>query len=211
MLPAFSPEQITGAVSVLERLIGLLKTRDENHQHLINDIVAPYFIELQVAYTSYLTTLRATKDMVEDGQSYPVIYKKLKPLRAADLIVRDKVREMADAYRDGLSAHPEIAEFFGEACSLFGYWNGYHHSGTLRILTALEEGSEVYNHEFLVESLEMTIDAGEEQWRKLASQYAGIQLKYLQPVKVAPPRNKHTTYNHSRLSRLWASIQGFLS
>lgn len=210
MLPSFSPEQITGAVSVIDRLISLLKTRDENNQHIIEKIVDPYFSELQTAYSAYLATLRTIKEAVDDGQPYPAIYKKVKPIRAADLIIRDKVREMAATYGDGLSAHADIATFFEKAHCLFGYWNGYHHSGTLRILDALLNKSSVHGRKFLAESVEMTIDAGEEQWRELASLYASIRLKYLQPVKTAVSRNSGAQIQRRPLARLLNAIRGLL-
>lgn len=208
----FLPEQLTTAVVVIDRLISLLKTRGEDQQHLVNDIVVPYFDELQVAYTAYLATLRTTKEMVERGESFATVYKKVEPLRAADLIVRDKVREMAEAYNGALSTHSDIAEFFDEAISLFGYWNGYHNSGTLRILTALEEGSGVYSHKFLAESIKMTISSGEEQWRRLASRYANIRAKYLQPAKLAFRHNAAVPNpKPRRVTRFLKSIRAFLS
>src|SRR4051812_41078526 len=87
-------ELLTTCVPVIDRLIALVKAHDEAHQHLVSDIVAPYFDELQTAYTAYLGTLRKTKKVVEDGQSYAAVYSEIEVLRAADLILRDKVREM---------------------------------------------------------------------------------------------------------------------
>lgn len=209
-------ELLTTFVPVIDCLTALVKTRDENHQHLVNDIIAPYFAELQIAYTAYLGTLRKAKEMVEEGQSFPAVYAEIEALRAGDLIVRDKVREMADAYEGALSSYRDITNFFTDAGHLFGYWNGYHHSGTLRILTALKEGSGVWSHKFLSNSIEMTIHAGEEQWRRLSNQYAHIRVKYLQPAEVTVGRSRNTApqaqrnQRHRPSSRLLNSIRAFL-
>ncbi len=86
-------EVLTKRVPIIDRLIGLVKARDESRQHLVNDIVAPYFSELQTAYTAYLATLRKTKKMLECGQSFPAVYSEIEEIRATDLILHDKVRE----------------------------------------------------------------------------------------------------------------------
>ena len=77
-------------VPVIDRLKELAKTRDQDRQRLVNDIVAPYFDELQIAYTAYLETLRKAKKMVEGGQSFPAVYSEIEVLRGADLIAREK-------------------------------------------------------------------------------------------------------------------------
>ena len=109
---------------------------------------------------------------------------------------------MADAYRE-LSPHSDITDFFDKSYNLFGYWNGNHHSGTKRILEALKDKRGTWSREFVIESVAMTIDAAEEEWRELANQYARIRMKYLQPTdvpthtKVQPNRRSTRFYSQS--------------
>ncbi len=48
-----------------------MKTTQESRQHLLNDIIEPYFDELQTAYSAYLATLRKAKQMLEKGRPFP--------------------------------------------------------------------------------------------------------------------------------------------
>jgi hypothetical protein len=193
-------------VVIVDRLITAIKAREESRQRLINDIVAPYFDQLEGAYSAYLATLRKAKKMLESGQAFPVVYSEIESLRGADLILRDKVREMADAYEGELS-YPDVKAFFGDASCLFGYWSGYHNSGTLRVMTALQEPG-TYSPEFVTKSINMVIEFSEQRWRELARQYALIRAKYLQPIAVTT--KKETAANRlpdGRFHRLWHSVR----
>jgi hypothetical protein len=185
-------EVLANFVPIVDRLITLVKARDESHQHLVNDIIAPYFGELESAYAAYLATLRKAKTMLENNQPFPVVYSEIESLRATDLILRDKVREMAEAYESVL-AYLDVADFFRKAGRLFGYWNGYHNSGTLRVMTALQDTSGAYSHKFVIKSIAMTTHSAEEQWRELSRQYALIRAKYLQPKKIVTGPNRHAS------------------
>ncbi|MFL6451703.1 MAG: hypothetical protein ACJ746_29115 [Bryobacteraceae bacterium] len=155
------------------------------------------------------------KTMVKNGQSYGVIHSEIEVLRAGDLILRDKAREMADAYRTRLTCHDDVASFFGRTQNLFGYWNGDHHSGTLRILTALEEGEGEWDREFLLDSIEMTISASQDEWKQVANQHADIRVDYLLPTKITVGRRHNTLINVKRSetdswsTRLLKSIRDF--
>jgi hypothetical protein len=175
---------VASFVAIVDRLISVVKTRQESRQLLLNDIIEPYFAELQTAYSAYLATLRKAKQMLEKAQPFPVVYRKVERLRAEDLILRDKVRQMAEAY-EGVLPDTDVLDFFRNARCLFGYWSGYHSSGTLRVLTALKDSDGKYSHDFVIQSIGWVIDAAEDSWRELSRQYALIRAKYSQPIGIA--------------------------
>jgi hypothetical protein len=172
---------VVSFVAIVDRLISLADKREKSRESLLKNIIEPYFQELQVAYSSYLTTLRKTRRMLENGEAFPVVYSEVERLRAEDLVLRDKVREMAEKYETALS-EADLKGFFGDARFLFGYWSGYHSSGTLRVMSALGDKNRAYSHKFVIESIDWVIDSAEDRWRELAKQYALIRAKYSQPI-----------------------------
>ena len=172
-------------ISLIDRIIKLLKTRSKKKQQFFDDVIESLYLELQPVVDDYFNIFRKILDMVRSKNDFHLIFRELERDRERLLQTRIKVKKMAEIIENEMDDKNiikftnDIWEFFRNVDDIY---ENPQYTKTRNILEKLElvSNGRMSENE-LIKFLENTIDDLELSWEAVSESYAVLRLNRFKP------------------------------